>query len=99
VRAAGGPVALRIFLGGKIAMLKHAWYIHEGFCGGREERARFSPKMAMFLSREGINERYLCAMSNTEYRGPDARGLSATIPNRTYHLIEKRNLLRYGIDA
>jgi hypothetical protein len=64
----------------------HTW----GFCVEGEEtvaeRARFSLEMAMFLSREGINERYLCAMSNTEYRGPDARGLSATIPNRTYHV-------------
>jgi hypothetical protein len=68
---------------------EHTWYIHEGFRGGREEtvaeRARLSLETAMLLSREGIATRYLCA--STEYRGPDARGSHATVPNRTYHLI------------
>ncbi|CAG8425208.1 unnamed protein product [Penicillium salamii] len=32
----------------------------------------------MFFSREGKARRYLCALSSTEYRGPDARGFHAT---------------------
>jgi hypothetical protein len=74
-------------------MREHTWYIHEGFCGGREEtvaeRARLSLETVMFLSREGIATLYLCAMSCTEYRGPDARGSHATVPNRTYHIYVK----------
>jgi hypothetical protein len=61
-----------------------------GFRGGREEtvaeRARLSLETAMFFLREGKARRYLCAMSSTGYRGPDARGSHATVPNRTYHL-------------
>jgi hypothetical protein len=84
-RARGTPY----ILGGKIAMREHTWYIHEGFRGGRgetvAERARLSLETAMSVSMEGIATRYLCAMSSTEYRGPDARGSRATVPNRTYH--------------
>jgi hypothetical protein len=61
-----------------------------GFRGGREEtvaeRARLPLETTMFFSREGEARRYVCALSSTEYRGPDARGSHATVPNRTYHL-------------
>jgi hypothetical protein len=72
------------------AMRKHTKYVHEGFCGGREEtaakRAQLSFETAMFLSRERIYEQYLCAITSTEYCGPDARGGSPQ-QSRIEHII------------
>lgn len=51
------------------------------------ERARLPLEMAILFSRKGKARRYLCAMSSTEYRGPDARGSRATVPNSVYDCI------------
>jgi hypothetical protein len=41
----------------------------------------------MFLSKERIYEQYLCAITSTEYCGPDARGKGSPQQSRIEHII------------
>jgi hypothetical protein len=55
---------------------------------------------AMFLSKERIYEQYLCAITSTEYCGPDARGEGSAQQSRIEHIIYivyKKHSLKYGV--